>query len=84
MYSPSHSESPGQRKQRLYQHLILLVTSGDKCAVISSEKEFFEEENVMLRDSTELIFHFDCLKDAIKKQSNLLVQRGGGKAEVIL
>ena len=79
--SPQDSESFGE--QLLYQHLILLVTSGDKCMVISLKKEYFEQESITLRDSTEFIFHFDCLKDAIKKQSNLLVQMGGKKAEVI-
>lgn len=34
---------------------------------ISLKKEYFEQESIMLRDSTEFIFHFDCLKDAIKK-----------------
>lgn len=69
--SPQDSESPGE--QPLYQRLILLVTSGDKCMVISLKKECFEQESIMLMDSTEFIFHFDCLKEAIKKQSNLLV-----------
>lgn len=35
-------------------------------------------------DSTEFIFHFDRLKDAIKKQSNLLVQRGREKQKLFL
>lgn len=79
--SPQDSKSPGE--QLLYQHLLVLVTSGDKCMVISL-KEYFEQEGITLTDSTEFIFHFDCLKDAIKKQSNLLVQMGGkGEAEVI-
>lgn len=52
--------------------------------MVISLKEYFEQEGITLTDSTEFIFHFDCLKDAIKKQSNLLVQMGGkGEAEVI-
>lgn len=63
--SSQDGESP--EEQLLREHLILLVTSGDKCTGISLKKEYFEQESIMLRDSTEFIFHFDCLKDAIKK-----------------
>lgn len=78
--SAQDSESPGE--QLLYQSLILPVTSVDKCTVISSRKECFEQETITLTDSTEFIFHFDRLKDAIKKQSNLLVQRGWEKQKL--
>lgn len=48
---------------------------------IPLKKEYFEQESVTPMSSAEFIFHFDCLKDAIKKQSNLLVQRGREKQE---
>lgn len=77
---PQDSESP--REQLLYQHLILIVPSGDKCVGIPLKKEYFEQESVTPMGSAEFIFQFDCLKHAIKKQSNLLVQRGQEKQEL--
>lgn len=53
-------------------------TPGHKHVVISLEQDF-QQENVLLTDGAEIIFHFDCWKDAIKKQSNLLVQMRGWK-----
>lgn len=79
--SPQDSESPGE--QLLCQHLMQLVTSGDKCVVISSKKKYFEQKSITLMDSTEFLFHFDCSKDAMKKQSNLLVQRGWEKQKFV-
>lgn len=70
---PQDSKSP--RERLLHQHLILVVPSGDKCVVIPL-KGYFEQESIMLTDSREFILHLDCLKNAIKKQSNLLVQSG--------
>lgn len=67
-------DSKSLREQLLYQHLILLVPSGDKCMGVPLKKEYFEQESITLMGSAEFIFHFDCLKHAIKKQSNLLVQ----------
>lgn len=76
----SHNVSPGQWrpvKATAVPALNVTTTSGDKRVVVSLEREHFQQENVMLMDSTAFIFHFDCLKDAIKKRSNLLVQVRG-------
>lgn len=50
---------------------------------IPLKKEYFEQESLTLMGSAEFILHFVSLKLAIKKQSNLLVQSGVGKAAVI-
>lgn len=78
----SLQDSKSPREQLLYQHLRLLVPSGDKCRGIPLKKEYFEQESIILTGSAEFIVHFDCLKHATKKQSNLLVQRGQEKQQL--
>lgn len=51
---------------------------------IPLKEEYFEQKSITLMPSAGFLFHFDCLKHVIKKQSNLSVQRGGKSSSYFL